>query len=126
MPVFRVGRNCHHMITPERAQKIIRSAVTSTITPQMLLTLASGVTARDVKPHEERTKAEVHSRLAPMPHLDVPKSQRQRPGGADGEIRFTLEDGIHLPQSHSGTIIDGPGEARIFALQVNDVNSKES
>ena len=47
-------------------------------------------------------------------------------GVAIVETGFTLEDGIHLPQSHSGTIIDGPGEARIFSLQVNDINSKGS
>ena len=40
------------------------------------------------------------------------------------ETDFVLQDGVHLPQGHSGTIIDGPSEGKAFSLKVNDVRMK--
>ena len=40
------------------------------------------------------------------------------------ETDFVLQDGVHVPQGHSGTIIDGPSEGNAFSLKVNDVRIK--
>ena len=34
---------------------------------------------------------------------------------------FTLQDGVHVPTSHSGMVIDGPSEGEAFSLKVNDL-----
>ena len=40
------------------------------------------------------------------------------------ETDFVLQDGVHVPQGHSGTVIDGPSEGNAFSLKVNDVRIK--
>ena len=39
---------------------------------------------------------------------------------------FSLQNGIQVPTSHSGTMIEGPAAATLFSLQVNDVTIKDS
>ena len=42
------------------------------------------------------------------------------------KTEFSLQNGVQVPTSHSGTMIDGPSAASLFSLQVNDVAIKDS